>query len=50
MDASLPFLAFLAGHVYLVIFVANTIDAAGIPFPGRIVLILAGPSAVSRTP
>ena len=42
MDAALPFLAFLAGHVYLVIFVANTIDAAGIPFPGRIVLILAG--------
>ncbi len=42
MDAALPFLAFLAGHVYLAIFVANTIDAAGIPFPGRIVLILAG--------
>lgn len=42
MDAALPFLAFLASHVYLVIFIANTIDAAGIPFPGRIVLILAG--------
>ena len=42
MDAALPLLAFLAGHVYLAIFVANTIDAAGIPFPGRIVLILAG--------
>jgi membrane protein DedA with SNARE-associated domain len=42
MDAPLPFFAFLASHVFLVIFIANTIDAAGIPFPGRIVLILAG--------
>jgi membrane protein DedA with SNARE-associated domain len=42
MDA-LPFVVgFVAGHVYLAVFVANTIDATGIPFPGRIVLILAG--------
>jgi membrane protein DedA with SNARE-associated domain len=41
MDA-LPFIGFLAGHVYLAVFVANAIDATGIPFPGRIVLILAG--------
>jgi membrane protein DedA with SNARE-associated domain len=42
MDTALPFLAFVAGHAYLAVFVANTIDATGIPFPGRIVLILAG--------
>jgi len=48
MDAAVPFLAFLAGHVFLVIFVANTIDAAGIPFPGRIVLILAGTVAETK--
>lgn len=41
MDA-LPFVGLVAGHVYLAVFVANTIDAAGIPFPGRIILILAG--------
>jgi membrane protein DedA with SNARE-associated domain len=41
MDA-LPFVGFLAGHVCLAVFIANTIDAIGIPFPGRIVLILAG--------
>ena len=42
MDTALPFVAFVAAHVYLAVFVANTIDATGIPFPGRIVLILAG--------
>ena len=41
MDA-LPFVGLVAGHVYLTVLVANTIDATGIPFPGRIVLILAG--------
>lgn len=41
MDA-LPLVGFVAGHIYLAVFVANTIDATGIPFPGRIVLILAG--------
>jgi len=39
---TLPFIGFLAGHVYLAVFVANAVDATGIPFPGRIVLILAG--------
>ena len=41
MDA-LPFIGLVAGHVYLAVFVANIVDATGIPFPGRIVLILAG--------
>jgi membrane protein DedA with SNARE-associated domain len=41
LDA-LPFIGFVAGHVYLAVFVANAIDATGIPCPGRIVLILAG--------
>jgi len=39
---ALPFVGLVAGHVYLTVLVANTIDATGIPFPGRIVLILAG--------
>jgi len=38
----LPFVGLVAGHVCLAVFVANIIDATGIPFPGRIVLILAG--------
>ena len=39
---TLPLIGLVAGHVYLAVFVANAIDATGIPFPGRIVLILAG--------
>jgi membrane protein DedA with SNARE-associated domain len=42
MEALQPFVAFLTAHVYLAVFIANAIDATGIPFPGRIVLILAG--------
>ena len=42
MDAVEPFLSFLSRHIYVAAFVASAIDATGIPFPGRIVLILAG--------
>lgn len=42
MDALEPFVTFLIAHVYLAVFLANAIDATGVPFPGRIVLILAG--------
>jgi membrane protein DedA with SNARE-associated domain len=37
-----PFAGFMAGHVCLAVFVANALNATGIPFPGRVVLILAG--------
>src|SRR5258708_6277380 len=38
----LPFVGLVAGHVCLVVFVADTLDATGIPFPRRVLLILAG--------
>lgn len=41
MDAA-SLVAFLTAHVYLAVFLANAIDATGVPLPGRIVLILAG--------
>ena len=42
MDTLQPFVTFLTAHVYLAVLLANAIDATGVPFPGRIVLILAG--------
>ncbi len=39
---------FLVPHLYLTVFVASAIDAIGIPFPGRIVLVLAGAFASTR--
>ena len=37
----------LSDHLYLVVFAASLIEAAGIPFPGRILLVLAGTLAAS---
>jgi membrane protein DedA with SNARE-associated domain len=42
VDTLQPFATFLTAHVYLAVFLASAIDATGVPFPGRIVLILAG--------
>ena len=42
MEAVEPFLSFLGRHIYVATFLASAINATGIPFPGRIVLILAG--------
>src|SRR5262249_17834478 len=39
---------FLVPHLYLTVFVASAVDAVGIPFPGRILLVLAGAFASSR--
>src|SRR5262249_61013400 len=47
MDLVRPFLAFLDDHRYVAVFAASVIDATGIPFPARIVLVLAG--AVAAT-
>ena len=41
-------LVFLVPHLYLTVFVVSVIDAIGIPFPGRIVLVLAGAFATTR--
>lgn len=42
MEVAQPFIAFLTGHVHLAVFAACAIEATGIPFPSRILLILAG--------
>jgi membrane protein DedA with SNARE-associated domain len=42
VDTLQPFVTFLTAHVYLAVFLANAVDATGVPFPGRIVLVLAG--------
>ncbi|MGH7277764.1 MAG: DedA family protein [Candidatus Rokuibacteriota bacterium] len=42
MEAAQPFLAWLVAHTYVVVFCAMVIDATGIPFPGRILLVAAG--------
>ncbi|HKC98883.1 MAG TPA: DedA family protein [Methylomirabilota bacterium] len=49
MDATADRLVlFLVPHLYLTVFVASAVDAVGIPFPGRILLVLAGAFASSR--
>jgi|SRR6266849_3615613 membrane protein DedA with SNARE-associated domain len=42
MEAAERFVVFLVPHLYLTLFVVSVIDAIGIPFPGRIILVLAG--------
>lgn len=44
MDALQSQLAFLAEHLFAVVFCAFLIEAAGIPFPSRVTLILAATS------
>jgi membrane protein DedA with SNARE-associated domain len=39
---------FLLPHLYLTVFGVSAVDALGIPFPGRIVLVLAGAFASTR--
>ena len=41
LDALLSHVAFLADHVVAVVFCAVLIEAAGIPFPSRLILVLA---------
>ena len=43
MPAALqPVATWLLTHTYLVVFVGALIDATGIPFPGRLILVAAG--------
>ena len=42
MDTIRPFLDFLADHTYAVVFVVTLIDSLGLPFPGRLLLVVAG--------
>jgi len=46
VDAVQPYLDFFADHRFAVVFVASLIDATGLPFPGRLFLVLAGALAV----
>ena len=41
-DTLAPYLAFFMSHLYAVTFVVAVIDAVGLPFPGRFLLITAG--------
>lgn len=42
MDAIATLLDWLVAHTYLVVFVGALIDATGLPFPGRVLLVAAG--------
>ena len=42
MDLLSPILGWLAENTYLVVFVGTLIDATGLPFPGRLLLVAAG--------
>jgi membrane protein DedA with SNARE-associated domain len=47
VEALAPVWSFFVAHAYAVIFVATVIDATGIPFPGRLLLIAAGAYAAT---
>jgi membrane protein DedA with SNARE-associated domain len=42
MEAAERFVVFLIPHLYLTVFIVSVIDATGLPFPGRMILVLAG--------
>ena len=42
MEAAERFVMFLIPHLYLTVFIVSVIDATGLPFPGRMILVLAG--------
>jgi membrane protein DedA with SNARE-associated domain len=47
MEAIAPYLAFVTAHIYAFAFVVAMIDASGLPFPGRLLLIVAGTLSVT---
>lgn len=47
MDALRPLFEWLVEHTYLVVFVGTVIDATGLPFPGRLLLVAAGALAAT---
>jgi membrane protein DedA with SNARE-associated domain len=47
MESVQPFLGWLREHLFAVLFVASLVDATGLPFPGRAVLVVAGLSATT---
>ena len=47
MTDEATFVTFLIAHLYLAVFLASAIDATGVPFPGRIILVLTGTFATT---
>jgi membrane protein DedA with SNARE-associated domain len=47
LDALAPLWTFFARHAYVVAFIVTAIDATGIPFPGRVLLVAAGALAAT---
>ena len=47
MDVLRPLIDWLADHTYLVVFIGTVIDATGLPFPGRVLLVGAGAMAAT---
>jgi membrane-associated protein len=48
MDAARPFLGWLHEHLLPVVFLTSLIDAMGLPFPGRAMLVAAGIAAAGH--
>jgi membrane protein DedA with SNARE-associated domain len=48
MDAARPFLGWLHEHLLPVVFLTSLIDATGLPFPGRAILVAAGIAAAGH--
>src|SRR5215813_128014 len=48
MDAARPFLGWLHEHLLPVMFLTSLIDATGLPFPGRAILVAAGIAAAGH--
>ncbi|HZO40484.1 MAG TPA: DedA family protein [Methylomirabilota bacterium] len=48
MEATEWVIIFLVPHLFVTVFVASAIDATGVPFPGRMILVLAGAFASTR--
>jgi undecaprenyl-diphosphatase len=47
LDLFAPIWGFFARHAYVVAFVVTAIDATGLPFPGRVLLVAAGTMAAA---
>lgn len=47
MDQLQPLLDWIVAHRLVLVFVASAIDATGFPFPGRLILVVAGSAATA---
>ena len=49
MDELQPLLDWIVAHRLVLVFVASAIDATGCPFPGRLILVVAGSAAAATS-